>query len=635
MRYIRKYIIGSLALPLLLLSCTDNGLTVGNPNGGSANGGMVRTELSISTPAALSASLTRAVSVENESTLNGNFAVFGFDSSADTLMFVLKTGEGSGRTDYVTGDRNTESNLNSGNTYADDYGDYTESPSIAWHPADETNSSGRLYIEYWEHPYPVHLLVLSNVDSTAVAALLTADETTGETAIATGMSFDEVTAALAPALDYAVKDANATYQVSVVGMAESLPDDDDPTPDYIPMTGECTLDNGIMLGSTGEISLRRSVAKMSFNFSWTTEYYGTDENGQVNLDTIGDNIPLKVFIPDSIRIVNIYRYATVYAGPSTELEPDTTNTEPNYSTLNYSENTSGGIDTLKYDALIRLTKDDFTFDAEGNMHVSVDLLLAETKNTRIDAYVQEGTGGSDHTPNDYPRVSILIAGRYYDTDASASGGREGWYRLDLIPDDGSYQELGEILRNHHYKFEIVDPTKRPSSDALNAYELSVPDNYRGEGIGSLVVIDDEDYVSITADSDYGDENGVPYYIAVSSTYVDLERSENACALVKMETNYPNWSIDESEIPWVDNTGGGQMVYAMDIVYDSIANTIYVWLDFPEYVEVGQTYAYYIVAGNIRKKMRIHIVEGTYVDEDDDDDDGDGGDGSDTGGGGEP
>ncbi len=622
MRYIRKYIIGSLALPLLLLSCTDNGLTVANPNGGSANGGMVRTELSISTPAALSASLTRAVSVANESTLNGHFAVFGFDSNADTLMFVLKTGEGSGRTDYVTGDRNTESNLNSENDYADSYGDYTESPSIAWHPADETNSSGRLYIEYWETPDPVHLLVLSNVDSTAIAALLTAtaDETdptqTSEPAITTGMSFAEVTAALAPALDYVVKDANATYQVSVVGMAESLPDDDDPTPDYIPMTGECTLDNGIMLGSTGDISLRRSVAKMSFSFSWTTEFYGKDENGQVNLDTIGDNIPLKVFIPDSIRIVNIYRYATVYAGPSTELEPNTTNTEPNYSTLNYSENseTQGQIDTLKYDALIRLTKDDFTFDAEGNMHVSVDLLLAETKNTRIDAYKQQGTGGGDFTPNDYPRVSILIAGRYYDTDATASGGREGWYRLDLIPDDGEYQELGEILRNHHYKFEIVDPTKRPSSSAQEAYELSVPDNYRGEGIYSLVVIDDEDYVSITADSNYGDESGVPYYIAVSATYVDLERSENACALVKMETNYPNWSIDESEIPWVDNTGEGQMVYAFDIVYDEGAKTIYVWLDFPGEVEVDKTYAYYIVAGNIRKKMRIHIVEGDYKEE---------------------
>ncbi len=596
MRYIRKYIIGSLALPLLLLSCTDNGLTVSNPSGGSASGSLVRMELNISTPEAFSTrNSTRAITEECDSTLDGRFAVFGFtyDDSGDAILqFVLKTGEmPDDDTLYSTGDTNAESNLNGENTYVSSYGDYTTSPSIAWHAADESSTRGRLYIEYWETPGPVHLLVLSNVDSTKVAALLTEDETTGEPAITIGEStLDEVTEALAPALDFSVYDDEETgYTIN-----------------SIPMAAECELANGITLGSTGSISLRRSVAKFTVRVEYTgdrIESYGT----------IAD-VP---FHPQSLQILNVNSYATVYAPNSSE---------PNISTLNEStidlEYTFPGAPTSDES----VAGEEWEYDADEDVYYKeVVFYVAETMNSKKDA--RTATGDGSYTTNtDDPRISVLVIGEYIDyTDQTNI--TTNCYRLDLIPEgaDDLTDELDSIMRNHHYKFVISDASKRGSSSVEEALEMAVPDNEPNIGlIGSYVIIDDEDILSITVETSNTTEGGRgSYYVGVSSTSIELDVAQgtSACARVKMVTNADDWSIDFYSIPQATDENGdpltdsdGNTIYAITFVWDSNSSTLWLWLDYPESVTVGETYAYYIVAGNIRKKMRITIVDSSETDE---------------------
>ncbi len=578
MRYIRKCIIGSLALPLLLLSCTDNGLTLGVPNVGSASGDLVRMELNISTPEAFSTrNSTRTITEDCDSTLDGRFAVFGFtyEGNDTILQFVLKTGEMSDDETplYSTGDTNTESNLNGSNEYVTDYGDYTTSPSIAWHAADASSTSGRLYIEYWETPEPVHLLVLSNVDPTAVAALLTADETTGETAAITiGTStFEEVTNAIAPALDFNVYD-------------ESI--------NSIPMAAECDLQNGITLGSTGSISLRRSVAKFTVRVQYSMERVEEDYDGSI------DNVP---FHPESLQIVNVNSYATVYA-PNDTL--------PNISTLNdedYDEDYK--VSPIYYFEEGEWTQGVTGTDAEDIYYKEVVFYVAETMNSKQNAY----TSGTPNTTN--PRISVLVGGNYYDEEQEKE--TENWYRLDLIPEsaESADAELDCILRNHHYNFVIRNVDKIGSTTEDEALQLPVPDNEpRVVDDAFLVWIEDEDIISITVETNPEGE-GVPYYVGVSSTSMELDIAYGtaACARVKVATNFEGWTIDYYSIPQATDESGdpltdsdGNPIYAISFVWDENSYTLWLWLDYPEDVEVGKTYAFYIVAGNIRKKMNITI-----------------------------
>ncbi len=579
---------------MLLLSCTDNGLSLGVPNGESANGGLVRMELNIYTPEAFSTrNSTRAITEDCDSTLDGRFAVFGFtyEGSDTILQFVLKTGE---LTDdsptYSTGDTNTGSNLNDASSA---YGDYTGTPSIAWHAANESSTSGRLYIEYWETTAPVHLLVLANVDSTAVAALLTEDAAGNGPAIAVGEStFEDVTNAIAPALDFNVYDE---------------------TINSIPMAAECELESGITLGSTGSISLRRSVAKFTVRVEYTGEraesYFDEDEA-----------LP---FQPESLQIVNVNTYATVYA-PNDTL--------PNISTLNNGD----------YDPNYKVSPEysfagDWTYDSEADVwYQEVVFYVAETLNSKQAAYTANGDGNyTQNTEN--PRISVLVGGTYYDYDGSVLSG-ENWYRLDLIPEsaESSDEELDNILRNHHYRFVISDATKRGSSSELEALEMSLPDNEpHVENEGYYVFIEDEDIVSVTVETNTTSE-GEPYYVGVSSTSIEIDIVDgtSACARVKIATNFENWGIDEYGIPYATDGNGntltdndGSPIYAISFVWDSASQTLWLWLDYPDDVVVGETYAYYIVAGNIRKKMRITIVDSSATDT--------GGTGSDTGGDTEP
>ncbi len=554
MNIINKYLPWCLALPLCL-ACTDVDILDGAPGLSGDDGGLVGVEICIAAPEAFSeVNGTRAISEGNESILDGRFAVFGFTGDGKTLQFVLKTG-----------DRNTGSNLDGNNDYAIAYGDHTDSPSIAWHPSDASSTSGRLYIEYRETRVPVHLLVLANVDPAAVAGLLTADGTVGSTpSITLGEStLSDVVAALAPTLDFDVtSDALAS----------------------VPMAGECDLGNGITLGSKGAISLRRSVAKFTVRVEYTYDKVVSDFGGDINKAS---------FQPESFRVMNLNKYATVYS-------PSDDGSAPAISSLNGNGDCSPtfsfpkGVDG---DALGGWTLE---WNDEGGVYYKeVVFYVAETWNSRK-PYSKEGDGS---------RISVLVGGQFHDD----MDWGQTWYRLDLIPESATSieEEIGCVLRNHHYAFVIRDDMHRGSTSMEGALALVVPDNFpfeSGDGSGMYVVVTDEDILSITVEYYTSEGADMPYYVGVSSNYLELEDIQGACTRVKVVTNFVDsdghllWTIDKSAMPTA--TDGSD---AISFVWDDNASTLWLWLDHPEAVFVGQTCHYYIVAGNIRKKMRITIV----------------------------
>ncbi len=561
MRTMYKYLLG-LALPLLCWACTDTEFANVSQ---TLTEGRASVTLNISTPESFS-TRTRAISEDNESVLDDKFAVFAFNYvSGDTLLlFTVKSG-----------DVNSESNLDGDNTYTSAYGDYTSSPSIAWHE-DASGTGGRLYIEYDETDGPIHLLVLANVDLEKVEALLTPEAGSTEPAIYEGMTFSAVTAALEPALDYDVTDEDLTS---------------------IPMAGECELENGITLGSTGSISLRRSVAKFTVRVEYSRDRVENEYEGI-------DNVP---FSPDSIQITNLNAtYATVYAPYVYDSDGVLM---PHVSTLN---------ENIEYSPMLYFDENsEWILDEENEVYYKeVVFFVAETVNSRQAAYTVNPDGSfTQNTTN--PRISVLVGGTYNDNDDTVL--ERNWYRLDLIPEsaESADEEYPYILRNHNYRFVISDVDKRGSSSELEALELQIPDNEPfSEGEGIYVDIEDEDIISITVDSNTADENGQPYYVGVSSTEIELNTywGNIACARVKVETNFDDWTIDFYSIPYATDEQGnpltdtdGSPIYAISFVWDSESNTLWLWLDYPDDVTVGDTYAYYIVAGNIRKKMRITII----------------------------
>ncbi len=534
-----KYLLG-LALPLMLFSCAENDL--GSMDGTRLSEGRAQVTIEVGAPGAFSASaLSRSISQDNEDTLDGRFVVFAFDGDSDesNLLFIVRTG-----------DTNENSNLNATSTV---YGDYTGSPSIAWHPADELSEKGRLYIEDDENDQAMELLILANVDPTTELNLTSTTPTRAD-----------VIDALS-AFDYDVTDENL---------------------ESIPMAGEFELENGITLGSTGAIQLRRSVAKVTVR----VEY---DEN---NLD--------QYFLPSCVYMLNMNRTtATVYSPSSVEPnfpegevvfnQYDPSDVTPVYFPNEWTE----GVDD----------------DGDPVMYKEVVFYVAENENLKGDAFVDMGNPTEFNTTD--PRISILVEGEFDDYDGETMS--ECWYRLDLLPATAMSgdDELDYILRNHHYRFVIHDMQTRGSTADRAALALSVPDNYPfSESSGSYVVVEDDDIVSITVErynSSGGDE---PYYVGVSSTSVDVPRTQDACFRVVIVTNCPDWTIDPSDIPKHDADNS-----AFDFVYETFLGkqTMWVWLDYPAIVRENESYAYYIVAGRIRKKMRINVVEGEYTGPDED------------------
>ncbi len=532
---------------LCLFSCTVMDDIPADPTfDREASGGRVQIVLDLSTPEA-AAAMTRSIPVENDTVLNGTFAVFCFDSN-DNLLFAVKTG-----------DENTNSNLS-------EDPDYTDSPAMAWHP-NEGSHSGRLYIEAEETAEQLHLLVIANVDTVKVGKLLT------EGTITKGMSLTEVAAELDK------------------GLAIDVTDED---MQHIPMAGECDLENGITLGSKGSIYMRRSLARFTVRVEYTVDRLAADYGGSIN------NAPFAG--AEKVKLVNVNKYAAIYS-PSTD--------EPNISVLNKSDDTPEGAETIEME--FTLPKD-WTYgegiarDGDDVYYKELVFYVAETLNSRQDAYDNNG----DENTTD-PRISLLVSGNFSDNDGEDL--ENNCYRLDLIPEIASSRDAEQtfLMRNYNYIFVVHDAVDRGSTSEEQALRLTIPDNFpfdRETNNSIYVVVQDDEILSITVEWFTTEDNQeTPYYIGVSSTQAEMPRTQDACIRVKVVTNFDAWKIDPYGIPKTEDEN-----YAISFIWDEAAETLWAWLDYPEAVEVGKTYTYYLVAGNIRKKMRITITEGDYVDE---------------------
>ncbi len=383
-------------------------------------------------------------------------------------------------------------------------------------------TNGHLYVDAPEYNGTVQLLVLANVNDLSTAK--------GIAASTSSTTMSEIIENLSPALDYDVTDTSLTG---------------------IPMAGTATLSN-ITLGSRGAISLRRSVAKISVTY--------TDATQRGN------------FVPSSMQVVNVNRYATVYA-PTGE--------------INISTNENNTI-----------TTEETTFVANGDGTVTATIFVAETLNL----------------PNDGSRISVLVNGTYTD-DNNVSGSY--WYRLDMITESTESTESTEeneieyLMRNYHYKFTIADITYHGSSSVDEALAMDYPDNFilvTGDEAAYVVIVDD-DILSISVEYDTSVDSDNPYYVGVSSTEVtityDGDLADYDPIKVKVITNFDGWTIDESFLP-TDSAGN----CAFDFSYENeVENTVtmWIWVDYPDAIEQGKTYTYYIVAGNIRKEMKITII----------------------------
>ncbi len=540
-----------LAACSVCFSCTDTDVAGGH----AVTGDKVRISLEVSAPALTGNALTRTVTSADESSISGDFVVFAFDEGG-TLMWEL-----------VTGDTNTSTNLKG----SDGYDNNSSTASVTWH-ADASAGGGRLYIEADEYDGPVKLLVLANVDTATARSL-------------------ELTPGTSAKED--VVEALSVYDFAV---------DDDL--EYIPMAGEVELADGIQLGSSGELKLRRSLARITVSFEWNDDYYHDSDLATGNIENIAYSTA-KCFVPEKVVAAYVNTYATVYSpaegSPAVSAREDNT-----------PHNVIAAVPAPVYDS------------GSNTFGTSVDIYVPETVNTKKGAF-----DGSPSTPNEDARISVLVYGTFYETDAAGdpdNGIFKCWYRLDFIPATGGTDEIDCLLRNNLYHFELVNVSKRGSNGEMAGYfyalGMSQPDNYRqnNDGVGSLVVIDDDNILSVTADYDNVDDDGVPYYIGVSSTEVEIPRTQDAVARVEVVTNIAGeyleengWTVDFSSIP-ADGDGIGATT-AFSFIYDSDAQTMWIWLDHPELVETGATYTYYICAGNIRKRMKITITEGTYEDTD--------------------
>ncbi len=571
----------SLALASLLVACSEDFATENTAAEATGFTGFV---LEVNAPSLQALPLTRTLSEENESSLDGNFVVFAFDSDEDeaTLQWML-----------CTGDTNEDTNLNDAKVEYEEESDknFTDSPAMTWHPASqEDGTGGRLYIENVIDPDPLYLLVLANVSVDEAKGLELTTEAEAE-ADADGL----ITASTRAQVIGALSD----FDFQVIESHQPVED-----LDYIPMSGTVELENGIGLGGKGELHLRRSVAKVTLNFEWNNEYYNDryfTEGGFSDLyGPDAQEGGLRCFVPEEVIVYNVNSHATVYGNGS----------EPNYSN-------EGGKTYLT--TLSGIDENDIVSDGLS-YSLSVDFYIPETENGHTSApYEGDGTD-LDNILEGYPRISVLVKGTLHYSDQSGEEADETWYLLDFIPNkaEGMDDELVCLLRSCHYTFDLVNVTKTGSPREEDALKLAMPDNYLlTSDQAKLIVVTDDDLLSITADytsnvektGEDGETYYQPFYIAVSSTSIELAKSGEATAKVKVETNVAEefgtengWTIDDSDIPG-DEAGNK----AISFVYDTNAKTLWLSLDDPNLVAEGETYASYITAGNLRKKMQVTIV----------------------------
>ncbi len=339
-----------------------------------------------------------------------------------------------------------------------------------------------------------------------------------------------------------------------------------PVSEYIPMSGELTLENGINENITGTIRLRRSLAKISVQVTYELR----DDDG-IDITTEGD----RRFTPEKIRIYNANATAAVYASGTDAVIP--ANPE----------------------------KMDFEIEIPFDENGYAEAFVAETINNYQTPHTDdEPTNG----------IAVLVFGHY---NGPAEGGngtveQDCWYRLDMIKDNLELEEVDCLLRNHHYRFvmknvnfeghygDIGLKTALNRQTPHNAHFYQTTDN-------EVFQIIDEEIFSIS--SEFFDEEN-PYYLGVSETNVQmvvgLPTGQRAVERVEVVTNH-------REALKLDEAGcAGIFTFVREVPEDiggtneRTEGTVWIWEN-PGVTKAG-TYTFYLYCGNIRKPMTIEVKE---------------------------
>ncbi|MCD8313257.1 MAG: hypothetical protein LUC24_03770 [Bacteroidales bacterium] len=581
-----KHLVRHILLPVLLIAaaaCTEQ---IRTPDSSLTSDGKARVSIGVRIPAPVA---TRAV---DESAIDGdNFVIFGFkhddsEGSDPTLLWALKSG-----------DVNSGSNLTA----------YQETSSIEWRSgvypsgytldeSDGNTSYGTLYFEADATSDAIDVLVLANAD----ISQLTASEdgtayTLGTATLTPGTSTLSTVEAALSAFDYDAKELTGTYE----GASESQ------TTGYIPMAGYTTLEGGVEPGVVGTVSLRRSLAKVSVTVNYS------------DLTTAN-------FVPQTMKIMNVSEWATVYAPTSDAANIPAADGE-----------------TDVYDALTEFgTYEETDYYAAS---VTAQLYVAETAISSGETHVCVLVGGIYDTAGVYDEEGNL---KDYSGTLPASAA-QSWYRLDFIPyeadTDDAGEEIEEILRNHHYMFSVEDLSYMGSQSEDAAFALTYPDNYNmANQLGSWVLyVEDEDINSITVAYDRGDTAGTqPDYVGVSATeititlpatYAEYDAAASKPAThIKMVTNYEEWNVEDS----IDaNTCEGIFTFSYseddetntdvylydedtgDTEYPAHSGVLWIWADGENVSSLYDTdgnliegqYSFYIVVGTVRKQILVDVV----------------------------
>jgi hypothetical protein len=184
------------------------------------------------------------------------------------------------------------------------------------------------------------------------------------------------------------------------------------------------------------------------------------------------------------------------------------------------------------------------------------------------------------------KVYILLEARYNGTPC--------WYRLDLIPSEGT-QTMGKLERNHRYVISLQNVTYlgRETSTAAEAGE---PDNAAFEASVMTLNADEGDILNITTDD--------RYFLGVNSATLQLTDNGSICfARLKVLTDNTaeGWRIVDAPagVTFAPGLTGGVGVREVNTVW------IYVEKNGNSYLP-NNNFEFYIETGYIRKTITIEM-----------------------------
>ena len=175
------------------------------------------------------------------------------------------------------------------------------------------------------------------------------------------------------------------------------------------------------------------------------------------------------------------------------------------------------------------------------------------------------------------RISVILHGTYNGTNT--------WYRFDMITKEA--QTLTALLRNHHYIFNVAGINHLGSESEAEALNKSVADNQMVESDVDFFDITNDAILSITSDD--------ASYVGVSAETITMS-GDAPVGITVLTNNTEGWEVDDSDCE-------GAFDFSGETPVADKVQTLWVW---KKNTTSGNTYTFYITAGNIRKAITVTV-----------------------------